>query len=549
MRSYLVAEAYSQLERGLDLPDALCIDIQRVSDTEPSLITLAVRLLNKDATTAGEKALLAHILDASTTVHFLISHAYPDKIASPQWTTPPGGTQMTINPDDEEVIHRLRDHREVGVSLLGSLIDRFLKAAVPVTVMALTLAMIAVEGLSASDVTNLTVAMLRSGDVFDYRPLATALNRRLVRRYPTGGLSEKVSLILPSVLAALSEHIPLLSITLVGRSLGFTGGTLDKLGSIPGFSSAIPGQCLERVLAETHVAICATGPEICPADRELYSLRSETGTIVSQPLIVSSICSKHLALPVHRLLLDVRFGTGAFMRDKLAAEQLANGLCAVLTDGGIVSQALLTGTKSQTGVAIGNVVEVAEALAVMGAPAKGIGWNEPALQMQQQVVKKQVVRLLAPEFTRLSDCHPSKLDAEIDRLFASGSLLASFNLLLRAHRVTRDVADRICAQPDHLITNLDVFPVRSGSNGRVAAIDQVGLGTYVNFGLRTSTTGETPGSNRSGVVVQKLVGDHVRRGEKLATAFVAPDVTKEEGVNRIVTTVRRCFRVDNVSRL
>jgi len=165
--------------------------------------------------------------------------------------------------------------------------------------------------------------MLESGSVFDYRSLARKTGRRLIRRYPTGGVSEKVSLILPSILVALSEHIPLMSTTLVARSLSFTGGTWDKLAIIPEFRFAAPGQDIENILAETRVAVCTTNSQVCPADRSLYTLRSLTGNVVSKPLIISSICSKHLALPVHRILMDVRFGPGSFMFRKEDAMDLA----------------------------------------------------------------------------------------------------------------------------------------------------------------------------------------------------------------------------------
>ena len=192
---------------------------------------------------------------------------------------------------------------------------------------------------------------------------------------------------------------------------------------ISGFRFALPGEETENILAATNVALCTTNSAVCPADGSLYTLRSITGNVVSKPLIVSSICSKHLALPVDRILMDVRFGPGAFMVGKEDASDLGDDICGLFQQEGISSEAMLVGTESPTGSAIGNAVEVVEAIAIMGGTSVFFPKPEAAMLLQRQLVQEQAVRLIKAEFP---DCDIDSIESNITQLFETKQLVRTF---------------------------------------------------------------------------------------------------------------------------
>jgi len=542
MHEHLIAKAYSQLELGHNLDRELCLALEKTRFADYKLITLCVRLLTK-ARSMSEESVVTHFLKSSAVVRSLVGCAYPNEVRGVMRGDWVPDTEVPLNGDDLEIVTRLKQRQQIGRALFQSMLDRFLRGKVSPSVISLALAMIAVHGLSTSDARNLTTAMVRSGETFDYRPFANNLRKRIVRRYPTGGLSEKVALILPSVLAALSGEIPLLSTTLVGRSLGFTGGTWDKLSTVPGFTFAEPGTATERILAENKVAMCTTSASMNPADRALYLLRSETGAIISQPLIISSIASKHLAMPPHRMLLDVRFGPGAFLGDVNGARNLANNLHTMLENEGVPTEDVLISTEKLNGGAIGNVVEVVEALVVMGADQERIQWNGPLLQSQKAIVTRQAIQLLSAEFDEFRVLDRGDLEGKIDRLFTGRDVLTYFNLLLRAHGVAPNLADEVCARPESLLQNLETVAIRAPAEGYVRAVDQVALGNYVNFGLAANDTPNVPGANRSGVVLFKNAGESVRSGEVLALVYLEHTVLLKIPLNEISTSITNCFQL------
>jgi thymidine phosphorylase len=219
------------------------------------------------------------------------------------------------------------------------------------------------QGMAPEELNRWTAAMIASGERLDL----SAVGRPTVDKHSTGGVGDKVSLILAPLVAACGAAMPQLS----GRGLGHTGGTLDKMESIPGWRALLPPDEMIRVMADVGAVICAAGPGLAPADRKLYALRDVTGTVESIPLIASSIMSKKIAEGTGALVLDVKVGSGAFMKDVDRARELARTLVDLGEAHGVRTSALLTDMSVPLGRTAGNALEVVEAVEVLdgGGPA------------------------------------------------------------------------------------------------------------------------------------------------------------------------------------
>ncbi|WP_017622628.1 thymidine phosphorylase [Nocardiopsis chromatogenes] len=213
------------------------------------------------------------------------------------------------------------------------------------------------RGMTRAEVAHWTEAMLRSGERLDL----AGLDRPTTDKHSTGGVGDKITLPLTPAVVACGAAVPQLS----GRGLGHTGGTLDKLESIPGWRADLSPDALRAQLREVGGAVCAAGPGLAPADRRLYALRDVTGTVESIPLIAASIMSKKLAEGTGALVLDVKVGSGAFMKDVESARELARAMVDIGTDHKVRTRALLTAMDAPLGRAVGNALEVEEALEVL----------------------------------------------------------------------------------------------------------------------------------------------------------------------------------------
>ncbi len=252
-----------------------------------------------------------------------------------------------------EVIRRKRDGRELTGEEIGFLVDGITDGSLSdAQVGALAMAMF-LRGMARDERVALTSAMTRSGEV-----LRWDLDRPVLDKHSTGGVGDKVSLMLAPIVAACGGAVPMIS----GRGLGHTGGTLDKLDSVPGYVSTPDVERLRKVVAEVGCAIVGQTAEVAPADRRLYAIRDATGTVESLPLIVASILSKKLAAGLDALVMDVKFGSGAFMAAREDAEELARALVEVAGGAGLPTVALLTDMDEVLGTTAGNAVEVREAI-------------------------------------------------------------------------------------------------------------------------------------------------------------------------------------------
>ncbi|MGW8407711.1 thymidine phosphorylase [Streptomyces albidoflavus] len=242
-------------------------------------------------------------------------------------------------------------------------VDAYTRGAVADEQMSALAMAILLNGMDRREIARWTAAMIASGERLDFSSLA----RPTADKHSTGGVGDKITLPLAPLVAACGAAVPQLS----GRGLGHTGGTLDKLESIPGWRASLSNAELLDVLASTGAVICAAGDGLAPADKKLYALRDVTGTVEAIPLIASSIMSKKIAEGTGSLVLDVKCGTGAFMKTVEDARELAETMVSLGTDHGVKTVALLTGMSTPLGLTAGNALEVRESVEVLagGGPA------------------------------------------------------------------------------------------------------------------------------------------------------------------------------------
>ena len=254
-------------------------------------------------------------------------------------------------------IEAKREGKTLAPQQIQELVCEFTAGRIPDYQMAAMLMAIYFSGLDAVETTALTLAMRDSGDVLKF----PRDSRPLVDKHSTGGIGDKVSLPLAPLLACLGFRVPMIS----GRGLGITGGTLDKLDSIPGFQTLLPAEKIIAQVQKLGCVICGQTNRMVPADKRIYALRDASGTVPSIPLIVASILSKKLAEGLDALVLDVKFGCAAFMQTKADARKLAKAMVALGNDCGVNTRAMLTDMNTPLGRAAGNWLEVKESVAVL----------------------------------------------------------------------------------------------------------------------------------------------------------------------------------------
>ena len=260
--------------------------------------------------------------------------------------------------DAVDVIIAKRDARELSDAQIDWVVDAYTRGAVADEQMSALAMAILLRGMNRREVARWTGAMIASGERLSF----THLSRPTADKHSTGGVGDKITLPLAPLVAACGVAVPQLS----GRGLGHTGGTLDKLESIPGWRASLSNVEMLRQLEEVGAVICAAGDGLAPADKKLYALRDVTGTVEAIPLIASSIMSKKIAEGTGALVLDVKVGSGAFMKTVPDARELARTMVELGTDAGVTTVALLTNMQTPLGRTAGNALEVRESLEVLG---------------------------------------------------------------------------------------------------------------------------------------------------------------------------------------
>jgi thymidine phosphorylase len=380
-------------------------------------------------------------------------------------------------PDAVELIRAKRDGTRLSAAEIGWLIEAYTAGVVADEQMSALLMAIYFNGLDPDELRAWTEAMIASGDRLDL----SGLSAPTTDKHSTGGVGDKVSLVLAPLVASCGAAVPQLS----GRGLGHTGGTLDKLESIPGWRATLSNIEIVTVLREAGCVICAAGDGLAPADRKLYALRDVTGTVESIPLIASSIMSKKIAEGTSSLVLDVKVGSGAFMPDVDSARTLAQTMVELGNGHGVRTSALLTRMDTPLGRAVGNAVEVEEAVATLR------GQGPPDLVA--------VTLALATEMLRLAG-----LDADPAAALADGRALASYRAMIAAQGGDPDVT-LPAAQHTSTLT--------AQTSGWVAGLDARAVGVAAwRLGAGRARK-EDPVSASAGIICLAKPGDQVEAGQ------------------------------------
>lgn len=376
-----------------------------------------------------------------------------------------------------ELIRAKRDGGELTPSEIKGLIDGYLADEVAEEQMAAMLMAICWRGLTDDELVSWAGAMVDSGTRLDL----SRLPRPSVDKHSTGGVGDKVSLVLVPLLAACGVAVPQMS----GRGLGHTGGTLDKMESISGWRADLSPEEVLRQLEEVGCVICAAGPTLAPADRRLYALRDLTGTVESIPLIASSIMSKKVAEGTRGLLLDVKVGKGAFMQEVDSARQLARAMIGLGARYGVRTAAVLTAMDAPLGRAVGNAVEVAEALEIMagGGPADLRG-----------LILEEAREMLAM----------AQVASDPELVLDRGQAADTFRAMVRAQGGD---PDRPLPQGEVLAT------VTASADGFVQSLDAMAVGTAAwRLGAGRARPGD-PVSAVAGILCLAKPGEPVTRGQ------------------------------------
>ncbi len=416
-----------------------------------------------------------------------------------------------------EVIHRVRDGRPVPAEAIAGLVAGYTAGAVPDYQMAAFCMAVFFRGLPEEGLEALTRAMLESGEVLDLSDLPGAK----VDKHSTGGVGDKVSLALAPLVAACGVKVPMIS----GRGLGHTGGTLDKLESIPGFRVDLPVERFREVVASVGTCLVGQTDRLAPADRKLYALRDVTATVESIPLIAASILSKKLAEGIDALVLDVKVGSGAFMKRREEARTLGRTIAGLARRMGKRVAALLTAMDQPLGREVGNASEVREAVALL----RGGGPED----------LRQVTVELGAEMLRLGGAAPDldRARRRLEAAIADGSGLAVLRRLVEAQGGDPRALD----DPDRLPRPAGSLEVRSAAGGVVEAIDAEALGlAAVALGAGRARV-EDRIDPAVGLTLLRKVGDRVERGEPLCALHHGR--AGAEPPERVAERVRSAFRV------
>ena len=400
-----------------------------------------------------------------------------------------------------EVIKQKRDGGELSPDMIRWILEAYVAGEVAEEQMSSLLMAIFFQGMVPDELAVWTKAMIESGERLDL----SGLSRPTVDKHSTGGVGDKISLILCPLVAACGAAVPQLS----GRGLGHTGGTLDKMEAIAGWRARLSNEEMRRQLDEVGVVICAAGDGLAPADRKLYALRDVTSTVESIPLISSSIMSKKIAEGTASLVLDVKTGRGAFMSDEGKARELAATMVALGNANGVRTTALLTNMDVPLGIAVGNGLEVLESIDVLrgGGPAD---------------IREETLAL-AREMVALAG-----LDVDVEKKLDDGSAYDVWCQMVSAQGGDPDATLRVA-------TLIETVTAERG--GVITSLDSLSIGISAwRLGAGRARK-EDPVSDAAGLKVLVREGDHISAGQPLFELHADDDAHLQFGKAALETAI------------
>ena len=385
--------------------------------------------------------------------------------------------------DAVEIIGAKRDNNELSDSQIDWVIDAYTKGVVADEQMSSLLMAILLNGMNSREISRWTDAMINSGERMEW----SMLDRRTVDKHSTGGVGDKITLPLAPLVAACGGAVPQLS----GRGLGHTGGTLDKLESIPGWRASLSNAEMLDVIKSCGAVICAAGAGLAPADKKLYALRDVTGTVQSIPLIASSIMSKKIAEGTSALILDVKTGSGAFMSDPKMASELARTMVQLGIRAGVKTRALVTAMDVPLGLTAGNALEVRESVEVLagGGPS--------------DVVELTIV--LAREMLDAAQIKPLMDPADA---LKNGAAMDSWKAMIRAQGGDPDAKLPVAKESKTYLAT---------SDGTISSMDAMAVGISAwRLGAGRSKQGEQV-SYGAGIEIHAKPGAKISKGDVIFT--------------------------------
>ncbi len=391
-----------------------------------------------------------------------------------------------------DILERKRDGKTLEPDELQWVISEYTADRIPDYQMSALLMAIYIRGLTAEELAQWTEAMLRSGEVLDFSHVAAAK----VDKHSTGGVGDKISIPLAPMVAACGVAVPMMS----GRGLGHTGGTLDKLESIPGFRTRLDRKEFVRIVEQHGLVLAGQSESMAPADRRIYSLRDSTGTVPSLPLIASSIMSKKLAEGIDGLVLDVKTGAGAFMKDEQSARNLAETMVSIGAAHGTKVVATLTAMDQPLGREVGNANEISESLAVLAG-----GGPEDVVALTYS---------LGADMLLLGGAASDRDEAvaRLEQVVASGAAMEKFQEII----VAQDGNPAVTENPGLLPVAPEVYELTATEAGFVTTCNARDIGVAgVRLGAGRERK-EDDVDHGVGITLLAKVGDQVGSGDVLA---------------------------------
>lgn len=414
-----------------------------------------------------------------------------------------------------EVIQKKRDGGELTAEEIDGFVQGFLSGEVPDYQVSAFLMAVYFRGMSSAETVGLTLAMVRSGETLDL----SAIRGTKVDKHSTGGVGDKTSLVLIPLVAAAGAPVAKLS----GRGLGHTGGTLDKLESIPGFTTELSAEAFVSQVNRVGCAIAGQTANLVPADKKLYALRDVTATVDSIPLIAASVMSKKIAAGSDGIVLDVKTGSGAFMKTLDGSRDLAKTMVAIGNEAGRRTVAVISDMDQPLGHSVGNALEVREAIETLA----GEGPND----------LRKLCLALGAQMLVLAKVTPSEENAEarLGALLSDGSALDKFKDMVQAQR-----GDPACIDdPERLPKAPVTLPVPALGTGVVASInaERIGLAA-MRLGAGRAKK-EDKIDPAVGIVLMKKTGEKVSKGEPLAQIHARD----QAGVDQTLLLVQAAYTI------
>lgn len=429
----------------------------------------------------------------------------------------------------------------ISDGIISVILNRYRRDLIDDVFMAMWLAAITKYQISKDNINEMTLAMSSSGKTFDYRNKPELEYRKIIRRYPTGGLSEKIALIMPSLISCFSKEYQIASNFLIAKTLSYTGGTWDKLNAIPGFQFPRQGSEAMAIMKKCGVAMSVTNEGFNPLDSKLYQLRGVTGTTESPALVITSIASKLLALPADAFLLDVRYGDAAFATTMEDAVHLGESIAEIISRSYPCDYSL-TEMKQPNGNAIGNHLEVIEAICLMKNDDLAGLWSKAAFEEQKELVVDMFSRLMNKLYPNINLSTWQELSKE---KFSNGSVLKAFSHLLISHGVDENVCEKLIEAPLSILPeNMVSVSIPIYESGKLSYIDQKSLGYFVNSNLNTGLNQYVLKKelNGYGIILHKRLGDTIKFAEPVCTVYLDSSSTYAKNYkNQLIKTLSSCF--------